>query len=284
MPMLRAHFPADDIEAFAGDIRDAEMVREQFRRLQPRACLHLAAISSIAEARRDENALWATNLHGTLNLARAVLTETPSCSFVFVSTADAYGASFRQGTPVDENVALSPLNPYAASKAAADLAIGALAAEGLRAIRLRPFNHTGPGQSDAFVVPAFARQIARIAAGVREPVVRVGDIAPSRDFLDVRDVCAAYIRCLDNCDSIPPGTIFNISSGRARRIGDMLDALIAQAGIQAQIVAEPSRKRVTDIPYACGDSRKIRVATGWEPKIPWAETLRDVLQDWQNHH
>ena len=282
LPMLRTHYPAEEILSFDGDIRDAELVRTQLRRLQPRACIHLAAIASVAEARRDEQALWATNLHGTLNLAKSVLAEIPSCSFLFASTADAYGASFRQGSPVDETVALSPLNPYAASKAAADLAIGALAAEGLRAITLRPFNHTGPGQSEAFVVPAFARQIARIAAGVQEAVIRVGDIAPSRDFLDVRDVCAAYISCLDLCQSIPPGTIFNLSSGQARRIGDMLDSLIALAGIQAEIVPEPSRKRLTDIPFACGYSHKIGSATGWAPKIPWEDTLRDVLRDWQN--
>ena len=284
LPMLRLHYAADEILSFDGDIRDAELVRAQLRHVQPRACIHLAAISSVAQARSDEAVLWATNLHGTLNLARAVLAEIPSSSFLFVSTADAYGGSFRQGTPVDEKVALSPLNPYAASKAAADLAVGALAAEGLRAIRLRPFNHTGPGQSEAFVVPAFARQIARIAAGVQEPVINVGDIEPSRDFLDVRDVCAAYVSCLDVCESIPPGAIFNISSGQARRIGDMLDSLITQAGIKAEIVAEPSRKRVTDIPYACGDSHKIRSATGWTPKIPWADTLRDVLRDWQTRH
>jgi GDP-4-dehydro-6-deoxy-D-mannose reductase len=187
-----------------------------------------------------------------------------------------------EGAPLDESAALSPLNPYAASKAAADLAIGALAAEGLRAIILRPFNHTGAGQSEAFVVPAFARQIARIAAGLQAPVLRVGDIEPSRDFLDVRDVCAAYIACLDMCDSIPPGTIFNLSSGHARRIGDMLEALLAEAGVQAEILPESGRKRPTDIPFACGDSRKIVSATGWEPKIPWAHTLRDVLRDWQH--
>jgi nucleoside-diphosphate-sugar epimerase len=282
LPMLREQYAEDDILPFDGDIRDAEMVRAQIRRVQPRACFHLAAISSVAEARRDEQALWATNLHGTLNLAKSVLAESPSCSFLFASTADAYGGSFRQGTPVDETVALSPLNPYAASKAAADLAIGALAAEGLRAITLRPFNHTGPGQSEAFVVPAFARQIARIASGVQEAVINVGDIGPSRDFLDVRDVCAAYISCLDCCESIPPGTILNISSGHARRIGDMLESLMAQAGIQAEIVPEPSRKRPTDIPFACGDSHKIRAATGWAPKIPWEDTLRDVLRDWQD--
>jgi GDP-4-dehydro-6-deoxy-D-mannose reductase len=281
LALLRAHYPTDDVVAFAGDIRDAETVRAQIRHTQPWACIHLAAISSVAQARQDEAALWATNLHGTLHLAHAILAETPACSFIFASTADAYGASFRQGTAVDESVALAPLNPYAASKAAADLAIGALAAEGLRAIRLRPFNHTGPGQTEAFVVPAFARQIAMIAAGLQEPVLRVGDITPSRDFLDVRDVCAAYVSCLDMRESIPPGAIFNLSSGRAIRIGDVLNELLAQAGLAVDIIPEPSRKRLTDIAFACGDSRKIIAATGWKPTVPWAETLRDVLDDWQ---
>jgi GDP-4-dehydro-6-deoxy-D-mannose reductase len=281
VPLLRARFPESDIISLAGDIRDREMMRAQIRHIQPRACIHLAAIASLAEARRDEAALWATNLHGTLNLAHGVLAEVPSCSFLFASTADAYGASFRQGHALDEAAVLAPLNPYAASKAAADLAVGALAAEGLRAIVLRPFNHTGPGQSDAFVVPAFARQIARIGAGQQAPVVRVGDIEPQRDFLDVRDVCAAYIKCLEISESILPGSIFNVASGRAIRIGDMLAALLAEAKVTADISAEPSRKRPTDIAAATGDCRKIMQVTGWKPVIPWAQTLRDVLNDWQ---
>ena len=281
IPLLHARFPGSDVISFTGDIRDREKVRAQIRHVRPGACIHLAAIASLAEARRDEAALWATNLHGTLNLAHGVLAEMPSCCFLFVSTADAYGASFRQGHALDETAALAPLNPYAASKAAADLAIGALAAEGLRAIVLRPFNHTGPGQSEAFVVPAFARQIARIAAGQQEAVVRVGDIEPHRDFLDVRDVCAAYIRCLEISDSITPGSIFNVASGTATRIGDMLAALLAEAKVTADISAEPSRKRPTDIAAASGDCRKIMQLTGWKPVIPWAQTLRDVLNDWQ---
>jgi GDP-4-dehydro-6-deoxy-D-mannose reductase len=132
------------------------------------------------------------------------------------------------------------------------------------------------------VVPAFARQIARIAAGQQEPVVRVGDIEPRRDFLDVRDVCAAYIACLDVSESIAPGSIFNISSGRTIRIGDMLDALLAEANVKAEISPEPSRKRPTDIAHASGDSRKIMQLTGWMPVIAWSQTLRDVLHDWQD--
>ncbi len=280
-PLLRTHFPQRDIIAFTGDIRDKEMVRAQIRHVRPWACIHLAAIASLAEARRDEEVLWATNLHGTLNLAHAILAEMPSCSFLFASTADAYGASFRSGNALDETAALTPLNPYAASKAAADLAIGALAAEGLRAVVFRPFNHTGPGQTEAFVVPAFARQIVRIAAGQQEPILRVGDIEPRRDFLDVRDVCSAYVSCLDMSESIAPGSIFNISSGRAIRIGDMLAALLAEAGMTAETLSEPSRKRPTDIAHACGDSQKIARLTGWKPVIPWSQTLRDVLHDWQ---
>jgi GDP-4-dehydro-6-deoxy-D-mannose reductase len=284
LPLLQTHYPSRDVIAFTGDIRDTQAMRAQLRHIRPWACVHLAAIASVAEARRDEDALWATNLQGTLHLAHAILADMPSCSFLFASTADAYGDSFRQGNPVDETIPLAPLNPYAASKAAADLAVGALAAEGLRAIRLRPFNHTGPGQSDAFVVPAFARQIARVAAGQQAPVVRVGDIDPHRDFLDVRDVCAAYIACLDAGDSISPGSIFNISSGRTIRIGDILTDLLTEAGVTVQIEPDVSRKRVTDIPYASGDSRKLTQMTGWQPVIAWAQTLRDVLQDWQGRH
>ena len=281
LPALRAHYPDCDIKAFTGDILDADNVGSQIRHVKPFALIHLAAISSVAQARLDPDTLWRINLHGTLALAHAVMTEVPSCTLLFASTADAYGGSFKQGVPVDENFALAPLNPYAASKAAADLALGALAAEGLRVIRLRPFNHTGPGQSDAFVVPAFARQVARIAAGLQEPVVRVGDIEPRRDFLDVRDVCAAYIACLDICDNVAPGSIFNLSSGRTIRIGDILAALLAAARVNAQILPDASRQRPTDIAFACGNAQKLKAVTGWHPIIPWEQTLEDVLRDWQ---
>ena len=264
------------------DVCDEEAARTAVRDAAPDSCVHLAGITAVGQAREKPDRAWQVNLHGTLNLARAVLAHAPDCRFLLISSAEAYGASFRTGGKLDETAPLAPMNTYAATKAAADLAIGAMVTEGLQAIRLRPFNHTGPGQTDAFVVPAFARQLARIAAGLQPPVMRVGALDPARDFLDVRDVCAAYAACLLQPNTrLPPGTILNLASGTPRRIGDVLAEMCWIAGIDAEIEPESGRLRPSDIPVACGDSGLARELLGWSPVIPWDQTLRDVLDDWR---
>jgi GDP-4-dehydro-6-deoxy-D-mannose reductase len=147
-------------------------------------------------------------------------------------------------------------------------------------VRLRPFNHTGPGQSEAFVVAAFARQIALIAAGRQPPVLRVGSLHPARDFLDVRDVCAAYSACIRHANAIEPGTILNIASGTPRTIESVLRDLLDAAGLDVKIEQEPARLRANDIPRACGDSSRARTLLRWEPVIAWKQTMTDVLDDW----
>jgi GDP-4-dehydro-6-deoxy-D-mannose reductase len=174
------------------------------------------------------------------------------------------------------------MNTYSATKAAADLALGAMAGEGLRVIRVRPFNHCGPGQSDAFVVAAFARQVVRIAAGLQPAVVSVGALDPLRDFLDVRDVCAAYALCLAPPTDLSPGVILNIASEVPRRIGDVLRELLTIAGVKATIQTDSGRLRQSEIPMACGDSSAARASLGWAPRIPWEQTLVDTLSDWRS--
>ena len=287
VPRLRAAFPECALtlcgsapDMLALDITHPDAVEALVAAVQPEACVHLAAISAIPTARQDPERAWRVNLHGTLTLARAVLRHAPACSFLFVSSADIYGRSFHAGIPLDETALPAPTNTYGATKAAADLAIGALAAEGLLAVRLRPFNHTGPGQSNSFVVPAFARQVARIAAGLQPPLLHVGALDPYRDFLDVRDVCDAYVACLQQRDAMTQGAILNIASGTTRRIGDLLDALLNLAGVQARPETGAGLLRPADIPVACGDASLARRLLGWTPCIPWDVTLRDVLADW----
>jgi GDP-4-dehydro-6-deoxy-D-mannose reductase len=281
---LRAAFPqAELILCGEGleplDIADRAAVFALVRRVRPDACVHLAAVSAVPAARRDPELAWRVNLHGSLALGEAILEFVPGCSLLYVSSAEIYGRSFQSGRALDETAALAPMNTYAATKAAADLALGAMATDGLRVVRLRPFNHTGPGQSAAFVVPAFARQVARIRAGLQAPEMDVGALDPRRDFLDVRDVCDAYVACLARADGLAPGTILNVASGTPRRIGDVLAELLALAGVSATIRSAAGLLRSSDIPTACGDASAARGLLGWAPRIPWRQTLSDVLED-----
>lgn len=280
-PALASAFPDARLLTPEFDVRDALEVMNVVREAAPDACIHLAAISTNALVKPDEDRAWAVNLHGTLHVARALLRHAPGCQLVFASTALAYGASFRDGDKLDEHAPLAPLGMYEATKAAADLALGAMAEQGLRVARLRPFNHIGPGQSSGLVVAAFARQVVRIEAGLQEPVMEVGNLWPRRDFIDVRDVCAAYVACLMRRDVIAPGAIFNLASGKTRRIGDVLEELKELAGVAAEIRADSARTRMTDIPLACCDTTLAREVLGWTPATPWHQTLRDVLDDWR---
>lgn len=278
---LARAFPNAEVMTPRFDLRDRAAIRRAVQSHRPDACVHLAAIAAIPAAQADPDGAWQVNLWGTLALARALLAEAPECALLYASTADAYGHSFRAGAPATESTPFAPLNTYAATKAAADLALGAMVSEGLRVIRVRPFNHTGPGQSAAFVVAAFARQVARIAAGLQPPLLRVGALDPRRDFLDVRDVCRAYALCLARADTIQAGTALNIASGTSRRIGDVLTALMALAGVEAEIATDADRLRPTEIPVACGDASAARVWLGWQPEICWQTTLQDTLSDWR---
>ncbi len=289
LPVLRADFPratviASSTEARPGfrrlDVTEPDAVTAAIRDIQPDACIHLAGIAAPGEARRDPDLAWRVNLHGTLTLAHAIMADAPECRLLLVSSAEVYGASARAGRPLDEAAVPAPVNTYAATKAAADLAVGALANEGLRAIRLRPFNHTGPGQSPTYVVAAFARQVARIEAGLQPPVMRVGALEPRRDFLDVRDVCAAYAACL-RAGALEPGLILNLASGTPRRIGDVLYDLLALAGVEAAIETQGGLLRPSEIPVSSGDAARAAALVGWRPAIGWDATLRDVLNDWR---
>ena len=281
LPALRAAFPAAELATDPFDVADPAAVLQAVRDARPNACVHLAAISAIPAAQSDPDAAWRVNLGGTLSLARILTAESPGCTLLFASTADAYGRSFKAGVALDEAAALNPMNTYGATKAAADLALGAMAGTNLRIIRARPFNHTGPGQSAAFVVAAFARQVARVEAGLQPPVLRVGALDPLRDFLDVRDVCAAYALCLARADAIPSGAVLNIASGTPRRVGDVLADLLALAGVQAVTEADTGRMRASEITLAAGDAGLARDLLGWAPAIAWPQTLADVLADWR---
>lgn len=259
------------------DVTDAVAVERLFSSFQPDACVHLAGIAAIGMAKAEPRQAWAVNFHGSLNVGQAILAVAPQCRMIFISSAEVYGASFKSGAVLDETALLAPLNLYAATKAAAELALGAMTSDGLRLLRLRPFNHTGPGQSEAFVVPAFAGQIARIEAGLAQPEIAVGALEPERDFLDVRDVCAAYVAGLAAFDRLANNSVLNLASGKPARIGDILDRLLAQTGAKIRVTTDPKRLRAVEITRAVGDASAARRLLGWQPTYGLDQTLTDVL-------
>lgn len=280
LPALAAAFPDHALLGLSSerlDVTDGHALADVFMREQPDICIHLAGITAIRRTRSNPRRAWEINLHGSLNIAEAILTRAPQCRMIHVSSADCYGASFRAGHPLDETAALAPLNLYAATKAAADLALGARAADGLRLLRLRPCNHTGPGQSEDFVVPAFAAQIARIEADQAPPEIAVGALSPVRDFLDIRDVCAAYVACVACEHALPDNEILNIASGQGISISTLLEMLLALSPRRISIREDVTRLRPVDIAAATGDARRARLSLGWTPQISIATTLRDVL-------
>jgi GDP-4-dehydro-6-deoxy-D-mannose reductase len=274
LPRLDA---ADRVVPF--DLLDPATAAGLIAETRPDGLVHLAAQASVAASFADPLESWYANLMGTVALAEAVLRHADHCRFVLASSAEIYGLSFRAAAPLDEDAPLRPANPYAASKAACDLAVGEMALRGLDAMRLRAFNQTGAGQAESFVVASFARQIARIEAGQQAPVMQVGALDRWRDFLDVRDVCGAYVAALEAASL--PGSIYNIASGMPRRIGDILDALIARSGAEPVVEVEPVRLRPTDVERVAGSAARAARVLGWTPMVPWDETLDVVLNDWR---
>lgn len=280
-----ASAPASRLEAVQLDIADALAVDAAVAAVRPTHILHMAAIANVQAARADRKRTWDVNFGGTYALAEATLRHASEARFVFVSTSEVYGDQFNlAGKALDETARLEPTNPYAASKAAADLLVGQLARDGLKASRIRPFNHTGPRQNSQFVIPAFAAQVAAIERGLQPPLIKVGNLEAQRDFLDVRDVVRAYVDILLGPMALEPGLVLNLASGTPRRIGDVLDALLAMATVEIKVSRDPSRMRPSDTPVAVGDASRAAERLGWKPLVAWNETLTDVLAWWREQY
>lgn len=261
---------------------DIGLIRATLTEQQPDCVVHLAAVAAPAEARRDPRAAFEVNLTGTLNLAEAILACSPRTRLVFAGSSEAYGRSFNHFPEgLTESAPLEPATLYGVTKASADLLLGQMAGSGLATVRFRPFNHTGPGQTDAYVVSAFARQIAEIEKGRQPPVVAVGDLEAERDFLDVRDVVRAYALAALSPGSLPQGVAINLASGTARRISTVLEALLAMSPRAITVTQDPARMRANEIARAVGDGTRARELLGWSPSIPFETTLRDVLEHWR---
>ena len=270
--------PAAPGSAFSVDVTDAQAVTAWVQKSQPDMVVHLAAIAAVTASVKDPRLAWKVNLEGTLNLVLALQQHSPGTHLLFVSSAEVYGESFKNGQPADESVLLQPVNPYAASKAAADILVRQAAAGGLAATVVRPFNHTGPGQSEAFVAPDFAGQIARIEAGLKAPLIEVGSLDEERDFLDVADVVSAYRLLLERRFDPAAAGVFNVASGAPVRIGDLLDKLLSYAKLKIEVRVDPGRLRATPMRRVVGDASRLR-SLGWSPTRTLDETLLAVLED-----
>lgn len=240
--------------------------------VRPERVFHLAAQASVADSFGDPAATWEVNATGTLRLVSAL---AAGARMLFVSSAEVYGVVADGEQPIREGTPPRPTNPYAASKAAAEMAVleAALGHAGAHAVIARSFNHTGPGQDDRFALPAFARQLARIAAGMDEPVLRVGNLQARRDYLDVRDVVRAYLVLMERG---VPGRVYNVASGQPHGMDALVEMLVGLSGTGARVEADPARFRAVDVPLLSGDASALR-ALGWEPRIALRQTLADLL-------
>jgi len=269
--------PNDKNAAVPLDVRDETQVTRLIEEVRPTAVVHLAAIAAVTAANSDARQAWAVNLGGTLNLVEAIRSKSPDTRLLFVSSAEVYGRSLNSHSAVAETALLDPVNPYAASKAAADILVRQSAAQGVKAVIARPFNHTGPGQAEAFAVPSFAGQIARIEKGLQPPILSVGNLDDQRDFLDVRDVVNAYLSMLELCDALPAGATFNIASGEPVRIGDILEHLLSLSTVKIEVRLDPARLRPAPIPRVAGDATAARAVLHWEPRFALNDSLAAIL-------
>lgn len=252
---------------FEGDVLDAGALGEAVR--EGDAIVHLAAESSVAASWEDAFRAWRVNVDGTVNVLAAVRAERPDARVLVASTCEVYGNASRIPTPEDERVA--PVSPYAASKAAAELACGV---SGLDVVVARATNHEGPGRDDRFAVGSWTRQIARLEAE-GGGTLRAGDLSAERDLLDVRDVCRAYRLLLDR--SVPAGT-YNVASGETVTMAHVMELLVGLARVSVRVERDESRVRPAEVPRLAGDPSRLRAATGWQAEIPLERTLADTLE------
>ncbi|NQW02802.1 MAG: GDP-mannose 4,6-dehydratase [Acidobacteria bacterium] len=258
------------------DVTDKEAVDRAIAEARPTRIAHLAGSPHVGQSWKNSMAPLRTNVMGTHHILEAVRQHCPSCRVLVVTSAMIYHAS---DTPLTEDAPLVPTNPYGLAKLAQDqLALLAAETDHLDVVIARPFNHVGPGQDPSFALSSFARQIARIEHGLTPAEVRVGNLDAERDLTDVRDTVRAYAQLLDTGQS---GRAYNICTGLAVRIGDLLDQLIALARAPVTRAVDPARLRPSDLPRLVGDASRLRAEVGWLPQRAIADTLGDTLDWWR---
>jgi GDP-4-dehydro-6-deoxy-D-mannose reductase len=265
------------IPQYQVDLRDAAAVTQMIDATQPDLVFHLAAMANVAQSFTDPWPTLENNIRAQVNLLEALRLLRRDARALMVSSAEIYGGG--TGEPLDERSPFEPSNPYSVSKVAQDmLGLQYFLAYQMPIIRARPFNHIGPGQQSGFVAADFASQIAAIEAGRRDPVMFVGNLTAERDFTDARDVVRAYYLMLTQGD---PGEAYNICSGQGFSVQRLLDTLLSYSAVEIEVRQDPARMRPSDVPRRVGDASKLRARTGWEPTIPFEQSLLDILNDWR---
>lgn len=260
------------------DLLEPDSLERVLRQARPDAVIHLAGQTFIPEAFRDPGHTLDVNLKGTLNLLQALQRCGFNGTFLYVSSGDVYGKVSPELLPITEQQPVRPQNPYAVSKAAAELLCYQWSCSTpWRILVARPFNHIGAGQREDFVISSVARQLARIRLGLQEARILVGDVDVSRDFLDVEDVISAYLALLENGHN---GEIYNVCSGKEYLIRDLIASMLYLSEVDAVIEQDPARLRPSDLRRVKGSNEKIEQATAWTPRIPMQQTLLNVLSDW----
>jgi GDP-4-dehydro-6-deoxy-D-mannose reductase len=268
------------ITLIESDLRDLSSVRGLVDTVNPTHVIHLAAQSFVAASWQTPAETLSTNINAQVNLLEAIRGLRIQPRFLAVGSSEEYGMVYEDELPIRETNPLRPLSPYAVSKVAQDLmGYQYFKSYGLSIVRTRAFNHTGPRRGDVFVESNVAKQVAEIEAGLCEPTVLVGDLKPRRDFTDVRDIVRGYWLLLERGE---PGEVYNLCSGRAWAIHEVVDFLLAQSTVKGVTVkADPARLRPSDVMVLEGDPSKIEKATGWKAEIPFERTLTELLDHWR---
>src|SRR5262249_20631093 len=256
---------AGQVELRAGDVRQQAVMETILRDVRPEQIYHLAGYPHAGRSFQEPEAAWEGNLRATRTLYDAVVSWGGRPRILFVGSGLVYGESREGDTACSENCLLRPDNPYAASKAAADLMSYQYTRHpGLDIVRVRPFNHIGPCQSSQFAVPNFARQLAAIERGRQPPVLETGNLQPRRDLSDVRAVVAAYVLLMEKGRI---GEVYNVGSGQAHSIQSVLNRLVSLSGVAVEIRSKASLVRKTDAADVRASAEKLRRETGWTPRF-----------------
>jgi GDP-4-dehydro-6-deoxy-D-mannose reductase len=270
------------IELLETDLTDKQKIFSIVKKFKPHQIYHLAAQSSVSYSWEKPVETFKINVFGGINILESLKAFCPRCRVLMVCTAEEYGETSGENKAIDENFRIYPQNPYAISKSALDFFSSVYySAYRLPVLISRSFNHIGPGQSEKFVCSDFARQIALIDSGKQDPVIRVGNIQSQRDFLDVRDAVKAYSYIM-NKGSV--GQIYNVCSGKKRKISDLLDMLISlstRSDIKVKI--DRSKFRAIDVKIVYGDNSKLKAHTGWTPDYSIKTSLNDTLNYWKQN-